>query len=220
MFVRANYITLHPGGVSSIIYCMDIHPVTLTGKLIRLEPMTEDHVPALARVGLEPRIWQFMIYGQKNTEDDLRAWVREILRRQERGTDLPFTVILQSSGQPIGTTRFMEIQPQHRGLEIGGTWYGVDYQGSGVNAEAKLLLLTHAFEVWRCIRVQVKTDLRNLRSQRAIERLGAVKEGVLRNHVILADGYVRSSVLYSILDSEWPAVKDGLLKRVANLGVV
>lgn len=199
---------------------MDIHPITLTGKLIRLEPMTEDDVPGLARVGLEPRIWQYMIYGQKNTEDELRAWVREILHRQARGTDLPFTVISQESGQPIGTTRFMEILPQHRGLEIGGTWYGVDYQGSGVNAEAKLLLLTHAFEAWRCIRVQIKTDLRNLRSQRAIERLGAVKEGVLRNHVILADGYVRSSVLYSILDTEWPAVKAGLLKRLADLGVV
>jgi RimJ/RimL family protein N-acetyltransferase len=199
---------------------MDLHPITLTGKLIRLVPMTEDHVPGLARVGLEPRIWQYMIYGQKNTQDDLRQWVREILRRQERGTDLPFTVILQASGEPIGTTRFMEIQPQNRGLEIGGTWYGVDYQGSGVNAEAKLLLLTHAFEAWRCIRVQIKTDLRNLRSQRAIERLGAVKEGVLRNHVILADGYVRSSVLYSILDTEWPAVKAGLLKRLADLGVV
>jgi len=198
---------------------MDIHPMTLTGKLIRLEPMTEDDVPGLARIGLDSRIWQYMIYGQKNTEDDLRAWVREILRRQARGTDLPFTVVSQDSGQPIGTTRFMEILPQHRGLEIGGTWYGVDYQGSGVNAEAKLLLLTHAFEAWRCIRVQIKTDLRNLRSLRAIERLGAVKEGVLRNHVILADGYVRSSVLYSILDTEWPAVKDGLVKRLAALGL-
>jgi RimJ/RimL family protein N-acetyltransferase len=196
---------------------MDIHPLTLTGKLIRLEPMSEAHVPELARVGLDPRIWQYMIYGPKNTEQDLRLWVREVLRRQERGTDLPFTVILQASGLAIGTTRFMEIHPPHRNLEIGGTWYGLDYQGSGVNAEAKYLLLRHAFEVWGCIRVQIKTDLRNLRSQGAIERLGAVREGVLRDHVILEDGYVRSSVMYSILAAEWPAVKAGLEARLANL---
>jgi len=195
---------------------MDIHPMTLAGKIIRLEPMTEAHVPELARLGLDPRIWQYMIYGQMNTEDDLRGWVREILRRQERGTDLPFTVIHQQSNRAIGTTRYMEIHPQHRGLEIGGTWYGMEFQGSGVNAEAKYLLLCHAFEVWRCIRVQIKTDLRNIRSQRAIERLGAIKEGVLRDHVILPDGYVRSSVIYSILESEWPAVKARLEERLAH----
>ncbi|OGO35392.1 MAG: hypothetical protein A2W35_01280 [Chloroflexi bacterium RBG_16_57_11] len=198
---------------------MDIQPMTLTGKLIRLEPMLEAHVPALARVALDPNIWQYMIYGQMGTEEDLRLWVREILHRQAQGTDLPFTVFHQESGQPIGTTRFMEIHPEHRNLEIGGTWYGVDYQGSGVNAEAKYLLLCQAFDVWRCIRVQIKTDLRNTRSQRAVERLGAVKEGVLRNHVILPDGFVRSSVLYSILEMEWPRVKCGLEARLADLGV-
>lgn len=198
---------------------MDIHPFTLTGKLVRLEPMTEDHVPALARVGLDPRIWQYMVYGQMRSEDDLRAWVRELLRRQARGTDLPFTVFHQPSGQPIGATRYMEMHPEHRNLEIGGTWYAIEYQGSGVNAEAKYLLLRHAFEVWGCIRVQIKTDLRNLRSQRAIERLGAVREGVLRDHLILPDGYVRSSVIYSILQAEWPGVKAGLEARLAELGL-
>jgi len=198
---------------------MDLHPMTLNGKLIRLEPMSEAHVPALARVALDPNIWRYMIYGEKRTEEELRQWVREILRRQEQGTDLPFTVFHQESGQPIGTTRYMEIHPEHRNLEIGGTWYGVDYQGSGVNAEAKYLLLRHAFEEWGCIRVQIKTDLRNLRSQGAIERLGAVREGVLRNHVILSDGYVRSSVLYSILDTEWPQVKLGLEARLVDLGL-
>jgi len=190
----------------------------LTGKLIRLEPMSEAHVPALARVGLDPNIWQYMIYGQMRTEHDLRLWVREVLHRQEQGTDLPFTVFHQESDQPIGTTRYMEMHPQHRNLEIGGTWYGIDYQGSGVNAEAKYLLLRQAFEEWGCIRVQIKTDLRNIRSQRAIERLGAVKEGVLRNHVILPDDFVRSSVLYSILDTEWPRVKRGLEDRLVALG--
>jgi RimJ/RimL family protein N-acetyltransferase len=196
---------------------MDIHPITLNGKFIRLEPMSKDHVPALARVGLEPLIWQNMIYGPITTEDDLRQWVGEMLRRQALGGDLPFTVIQQASGQPIGATRYMEIRPQHRNLEIGGTWYGLDYQGSGVNAEAKYLLLRQAFEVWGCVRVQIKTDVRNTRSQRAIERLGAVKEGVLRDHIILPDGFVRSSVMYSILAAEWPAVKQGLEERLAGL---
>jgi N-acetyltransferase len=198
---------------------MDIQPMTLTGQLIRLEPMIEAHVPALARVGLDPNIWQYMIYGQMRTEQDLLAWVREVIHRQEQGTDLPFTVFYQQSGQPIGTTRYMDIHREHRNLEIGGTWYGTEFQGSGVNAEAKFLLLRHAFEEWGCIRVQIKTDLRNIRSQRAIERLGAVKEGVLRNHVILPDGYVRSSVLYSILDTEWPGVKRGLETRLVDLGL-
>ena len=189
---------------------MDILPMSLIGKLIRLEPMIEAHVSALARVALDPNIWRYMIYGEMRTEDDLHAWVREILRRQEQGTDLPFTVYHQESGQPIGTTRYMEIHREHRNLEIGGTWYGVDYQGSGVNVEAKYLLLRHAFEEWRCIRVQIKTDLRNTRSQRAIERLGAVKEGVLRNHMLRPDGTVRDTVYYSILDREWPEVKERL----------
>jgi N-acetyltransferase len=197
---------------------MDLRPISLIGKLIRLEPMSEAHVPGLARVALDPDIWQYMIYGRMDTADDLRLWVREIMHRQEQGTDLPFTVFDQANNQPIGTTRFMDIHPEHRNLEIGGTWYGVDYQGSGVNAEAKYLLLRQAFEVWRCIRVQIKTDLRNLRSQRAIERLGAIREGVLRNHVILPDGYVRSSVLYSILDTEWPQVRRGLEARLAEPG--
>lgn len=199
---------------------MDIRPITLAGKLIRLEPMTEAHVPALARVALDPNIWKYMIYGEMRTEDDLRAWVREILRRQEQGTDLPFTVIHQVSGQPIGTTRYMEIHPQHRNLEIGGTWYGVEFQGSGVNAEAKYLLLRQAFDEWGCIRVQIKTDLRNIRSQRAIERLGALREGVLRDHVILPGGYVRSSVMYSILEAEWPRVREGLVARLKALGLM
>jgi N-acetyltransferase len=198
---------------------MDIRPMTLTGQLIRLEPMIEAHVPALARVALDPNIWRHMIYGQMRTEEDLLAWVRDVLHRQEQGTDLPFTVFHQQSGQPIGTTRYMDIHPEHRNLEIGGTWYGVEYQGSGVNAEAKFLLLRHAFEEWQCIRVQIKTDQRNNRSQRAIEHLGAVKEGVLRNHVILPDGFVRSSVLYSILDTEWPQVKRGLEARLVDLGL-
>lgn len=177
---------------------------------MRLEPMTTAHVPDLAAVGLDPNIWRFMVYGEMNSEADMRAWVEDILGRQARGTDLPFAVIDLKSGRAIGTTRFMTIDRANRSLEIGGTWYAVAYQRTAVNTECKYLLLRQAFEVYGCVRVQFKTDLRNERSQRAIERLGAVKEGVLRNHVILPDGYLRHSVYYSILPEEWPRVKANL----------
>jgi len=196
-----------------------IEPVTLIGRIVRLEPLSEAHVPELAQVGLDERIWKYMLYGEIKTEAQLRGWVLEILRRQSLGADLPFAVIHLPGGKAVGATRYMEIRPEHRGLEIGGTWYGVDYQGSGVNAEAKYLLLKHAFEVLGYVRVQFKTDGRNLHSQRAIEKLGALKEGVLRNHIIRPDGVIRDSVYYSIIDSDWPRVKSSLEERLAKLQV-
>lgn len=186
---------------------MNIHPVTLTGRRVRLEPLAEAHVPDLAAVGLDPDIWRYMLYGDIDNEEKMLGFVRDLLARQARGTDLPFAVISQESGRAIGCTRYLDIRPRDRGLEIGGTWYGRAYRRTAVNTECKYLLLRHAFEVLGCIRVQFKTDLRNERSQRAIERLGAVREGVLRNHMITPDGTVRHSVYYSILDTEWPTVK-------------
>lgn len=195
---------------------MQIEPVTLTGRMVRLEPLTEAHVPDLAAVGLEPSIWRHMRYGAMNTAADIAAFVRGLLADQARGTDLPFAVILAANGpatgRAIGCTRYMEIRRKDRGLEIGGTWYGLAYQRTGVNTECKYLLLRHAFEELGCIRVQLKTDILNERSQRAIERIGAVREGVLRNHMIRADGTYRDSVYYSIIASEWPAVKAHLLR--------
>ncbi len=186
---------------------MDVKPVTLTGRFVRLEPKSEEHVPGLAAIGGDDDIWKYMVYGRMQTEDDMRNWVQEILQRATQGTDLPFVVIDTASGCVAGATRYLDIRPADRGLEIGGTWYGAPFQRTAVNTESKYLLLEHAFEDLHCIRVQLKTDSRNERSQRAIERLGAVKEGVLRNHMILPDGYLRHSVYYSILDSEWPSVK-------------
>lgn len=186
---------------------MNIHPVTLTGRRVRLEPLAEAHVPDLAAVGLDPDIWRYMLYGDIDNEEKMLGFVRDLLARQARGTDLPFAVISQESGRAIGCTRYLDIRPRDRGLEIGGTWYGRAYRRTAVNTECKYLLLRHAFEVLGCIRVQFKTDLRNERSQRAIERLGAVREGVLRNHMITPDGTVRHSVYYSIIDAEWPTVK-------------
>ena len=189
---------------------LEINPVVLTGKHVQLEPMREAHIPALAEIGVGQPFWDFMVYGRMETADDMRGWVQDILSRAEKGTDLPFVAIHLESGRVAGATRYMNIMPDDRGLEIGGTWYGPEFQRTVVNTECKYLLLSHAFERLGCIRVQLKTDLRNERSQKAIERIGAVKEGVLRNHMILPDGHYRHSVFYSVLDTEWPGVKRNL----------
>jgi N-acetyltransferase len=189
---------------------MEVKPVVLTGEHVRLEPMTEEHIPGLAEIGMGQPFWHFMVYGNINTPDDMRNWVLDILSRAKNGTDLPFVAIHLASGRVAGATRYLNITPKDRGLEIGGTWYGPEFQRTAVNTECKYLLLCHAFETLGCIRVQLKTDLRNERSQRAIERIGAVKEGALRNHMILPDGRYRHSVFYSILDTEWPEVKKHL----------
>jgi N-acetyltransferase len=193
---------------------MQVEPVTLVGKIVRLEPLSAAHIPGLAKVGLDPKIWRYMRYGRVDTETQLGSWVRELLELQARGTDLPFTVIHQDTGNPIGCTRYLDIDRVNHAVEIGGTWYGLKYQGTLVNGECKYLLLRYAFEELGCIRVWFKTDLRNKRSQYALESLGAVKEGVLRHHMLLPDGYIRDSVVYSILPDEWPAIK---LKLEAKL---
>jgi RimJ/RimL family protein N-acetyltransferase len=185
-------------------------PVTLTGNHVRLEPLSEAHVPGLAEIGVGRDFWHFMLYGDMNTEADIRNWVLDIMSRGQRGTDLPFAVIHLASGRVAGATRYLNIMPNDRGLEVGGTWYGLEFQRTAVNTECKYLLMTHAFETLHAIRVQLKTDLINERSQRAIERLGAKKEGILRNHMILSDARVRDSVFYSILDTEWTEVKKNL----------
>lgn len=195
---------------------MNISPITLQGQFVRLEPLSMNHLKGLCQVGLDDEIWRFMVYGWVRTEEDMRHWIAEILKRQELGSDLPFAVIDLKSGKAIGATRYMEIRPNDRGLEIGGTWYGRAYQRTVVNTECKFLLLQHAFEELGCIRVQFKTDLRNIRSQKAIERIGAVKEGILRNHMILPDGTLRHSVYYSIIAEEWQSVKTHLIGLLNN----
>lgn len=187
-----------------------VTPITLTGKYVRLEPMKEAHVPALTEIGAGQGFWDFMVYGKMENEEDMRGWVRDILSRAEKGTDLPFVAIHLASGRVAGATRYLNIMPNDKGLEVGGTWYGLEFQRTPVNTECKYLLFRHAFETLDCIRVQLKTDLLNERSQKAIGRIGAVKEGVLRNHMILPDGRIRDSVFYSILDTEWPDVKQKL----------
>jgi RimJ/RimL family protein N-acetyltransferase len=185
-------------------------PIVLEGHSVQLEPLTEAHVTALTEVGCDERIWKLMIYGQIRTEEEMRKWVINLLKGQAAGTDMPFAVRHLASGRVVGVTRYMEIRPAHKGLEIGGTWYGLEFQQTIVNTESKYLLLRYAFETLGTIRVQFKADLRNDRSRRAIVRIGAKQEGILRNHYILPDGVIRDSVFYSILDSEWPGVKERL----------
>ena len=192
---------------------MDVQPVILTGRHVRLEPLTAAHAEPLWPHADEPAIWLFMPYGEVNTVDRLREVINILLRRQSAGTDLCFAVIDLNSNMPVGMTRYMTIETANRGLEIGGTWYGKAFRRTAVNTECKYLLFQHAFEVLGCIRVQIKTDLRNERSQRAIERIGASREGVLRKNIIMPDGFQRSSVMYSVIDEEWPSVK----QRLENL---
>lgn len=189
---------------------LEVYPVSLLGKVVRLEPLSEAHLTDLAHIGLDDDIWRYMSYGFKRTEGEIRAWVQAALDKQGSGTDLLFAVIDRSSARAIGATRYLDIRPNDLGLEIGGTWYGKEFQRTAVNTECKYLLLWHAFEVLGCVRVQFKSDLRNVRSQRAIERIGALKEGILRDHLVTGDGYLRSSVYYSILRAEWPSVKTRL----------
>jgi len=186
---------------------MDLKPIILTGRVVRLEPLKESHVSDLIVAGKDPSIWQFMVYGNLSGDGAMYSWVRKMLELQAQGADLPFVVIHLETGQAVGATRYMEIRPMHRALEIGGTWYGTAYQRTRINTESKYLLLQHAFESLGCVRVQFKTDARNIRSQKALERIGAVKEGVLRQHIITPDGFLRDSVYYSILDKEWPLIK-------------
>jgi RimJ/RimL family protein N-acetyltransferase len=145
----------------------------------------------------------------------MAAHIRESIACRPTGATYPFAVIHLPTGRAVGSTSYLDIQPQNRALEIGGTWYAPPFQRTGVNTECKFLLLQHAFEQLGCLRVQFKTDLRNERSQRALERIGAMKEGLLRKNLTMPDGYQRSSVVYSILDDEWPAVRARLERMLS-----
>ena len=186
---------------------------TLFGKVVNLVPLTVNHAADLLPHALEPVIWQYMPYGNVDTLDKLRAVILDLLVRQAQGTDLCYTVWHLATDQPIGFTRFIAIDRTNESLEIGGTWYGAEFRRTSVNTESKLLLLMFAFDSLGCRRVQIQTDVRNEASQRAIERLGAVREGILRKNKLMPDGYERSSVMYSIINDDWPAIK----KRITRL---
>ena len=184
-------------------------PVVLEGRLVRLEPLTLDHHAALCAVGLEPELWRW-IPTTIRTANDMLVYIETALAEQSAGTALPFAIIERSTGRAIGSTRYGNIAPAQRRLEIGWTWLGAAWQRTGCNSECKLLLLTHAFEVLKVHRVELKTDALNARSRAAILRLGAKEEGIFRKHVVCDSGRIRDTVYFSILDDEWPGVKKRL----------
>jgi RimJ/RimL family protein N-acetyltransferase len=187
---------------------MDPRPITLAGRRVRLEPLTPAHAPDLfAALAVDPSIWQWRPVPPPSTLEGMVALIAADLDAQAIGTLVPFAQIEPATRRAVGGTTYMNISRRDRGLEIGGTWLGTPWQRTGINTEAKYLLLRHAFEDLGAVRVQLKTDGRNRQSQAAIERLGAVREGVLRKHMLVRDGFIRDTVMYSIVDEEWPAVK-------------
>lgn len=194
---------------------MTFAPVLLEGSTVRLEPLTLAHLPGLVAVGLEPSLWRISLSVIK-TPEQMRAYVESALADQERGMALPFATVLQSTGQVIGSTRFANIALKDRRVEIGWTWISPPWQRTAVNTEAKLLMMTHAFETVGCARVELKTNALNLQSRNAMRRLGCVEEGTLRQHAISDDGVPRDTVYYSILLSEWPPIKARLIARLAR----
>ena len=191
---------------------MIVEPVRLAGRSIHLVPLTLDHAPDLYRHA-GPDVFRWVLeFPRDDSFEAFRDWLRATA--VEAPASLPFAIVLADTGEPIGSTGFLEIRERHRGLEIGRTWIGKTWQGTKVNPESKYLLLRHAFETLDVLRVQLKTDSNNLHSQRAIEKLGAVREGVLRNYQIRSTGLPRHTVVYSIIADEWPAVKARLEARL------
>ncbi len=194
---------------------MNVEPVTLEGQYVRLQPLSLDHYPQLCEVGLDESIWRWTTTAVK-TPDDLRGYIEAALAARDQDTALPFATIERSSGRAIGSTRFANIDRHNRGVEIGWTWVTPQLQRTPINTEAKYQMLRHAFEVWGCIRVELKTHILNEKSRNAILRIGAKQEGILRSHRIMPDGSLRDSVVFSIIDSEWPAVKANLESKLAR----
>lgn len=194
---------------------MRIEPVTLEGQFVRLEPLTIGQLDDLADVGLEDSIWKW-IPTQIKTIAELKRYVETASDEQQRGVALPFVTISKADDKIVGSTRFGNIDPTNRKAEIGWTWINPKWQRTAINTEAKLLMLTHAFETWKCVRVELKTDALNEKSRNAILRIGAKQEGILRQHMITDTGRFRDTVYFSILDSEWPEVKQRLLAMTAK----
>jgi RimJ/RimL family protein N-acetyltransferase len=198
---------------------MNPQPLSLRGHCVHLEPLTLAHASDLfAALAIEPSIWQWMPIAPPASLAEMDALLAANLDSQAKGMVILFSQIDAASGRAVGGTTYLNISRRDRGLEIGSTWLGKPWQRTGINTEAKYLLLRHAFEDLGAVRVQLKTDRRNLQSQAAIERLGAVREGILRKHMLVRDGFIRDSVMYSIIGDEWPAVKAGLEAKLTGYG--
>lgn len=192
-------------------------PIALTGDHIRLEPMRDEHAAALLEAGRAPEIWEWLP-ARPATPAAMQAWIEKALLAQSQGREYPFVVVRLGDGRIIGSTRYLEVNEDDRTVEIGWTWYSPDAWGSVVNPEAKYVLMRHAFEDWHAIRVALKTDVKNVHSQAAIRKLGAHFEGTLRNQRIRPDGSYRDTVLFSIIETEWPVAKAKLESRILVAG--
>jgi len=196
---------------------MEISPITLEGQHVRLDPLSPAHEEPLLAAAADGELWNSTVTIVP-TRANMAGYIATALNAQAQGRELGFVIIQKSSRRIVGTTRFYNIEPQDRHVEIGYTWLAASAQRTAVNTETKLLLLTHAFESWRCIRVALVTDVLNQQSRAAILRLGAKEEGILRNHMIMPDGRYRDSVLFSITESEWLSVKERLRERLSSMG--
>jgi len=193
-----------------------VEPVTLAGSIVRLEPLSLDHLEGLAEVAFDESIWRWTLV-QPTEIGGLRDWVEAALAHRADGSEMPFATMDQASGRPIGSTRFMSIVPEHRRLEIGWTWVAPAWQRTGANQEAKYLQLRHAFEVLGANRVEFKTDSLNEKANPALLGIGATFEGTFRNHMIMPGGRLRHSNYYSVTREEWPDRKAKLEARLASL---
>lgn len=186
---------------------MLVRPVVLEDALVRLDPLTEDHTDELLG-SMEPDTFVHMATSPAAlTPQGVRAYVIDLLKRADQ---VPFAVVHKPTGRVVGSTSYMNIRPEHRGLEIGCTWLNSQWRGTGVNTSMKRLMLTHAFESLGAIRVELRTDAVNARSRRAIEKLGAEQEALFHRHMVMADGRFRDSVVYAITNDRWASVKAGL----------
>jgi RimJ/RimL family protein N-acetyltransferase len=190
-----------------------LEKVALDGKSVRLEPLEERHREAIRPAAQHPEIFTVTTSALGPLYD---PYIDNALKRSDGVRELAFAVLLKADNRYVGMTRYLNIEEAHRKLEIGSTWYEPSVWASPVNPECKLLLMRHAFETLRFHRVEYKTDVRNARSRAAILKLGASQEGILRKHMVMADGHARDSVYFSVIDTDWPAAKAGLEKRLAG----
>lgn len=188
----------------------------LEGEIVRLEPLAQRHEEGLFEAARDERIWRWLQYGISQGREEFGRWIGDAISRSEAGVEGAFATVDAKTGEPVGSTRFLALRPEHRGLEIGWTWLAPSLWGTGANVEAKLLMLGHAFGTLGCMRVELKTDRRNERSRRAMEALPAEFEGIFRKHMLLPDGSVRDSAYYSITDDDWPDVKANLRRRLGS----
>ena len=188
--------------------------VRLEGRLVVVEPLTRAHAEGLMLAAADAAVWHWMT-APAHEPEGFEPWLEATLAAAEEGTEAPFAILLRESGDPVGSTRFMTLRPEHRGLETGWTWHARRVWGTGVNVETKLLLLAHAFETLGCMRVEFKTDARNERSRAALEALPARFEGIFAKHMLVRGGEVRDSAYYAITDDDWPAVRANLERRLA-----